>query len=1414
MRKKILALALALIPMLGFSQHRSESDALAVAQEFWGNKVNRARLNVVSQNRIAEAKARAIAKPATAASQNKQSFYVINDEERNRFVIVSSDERLYKILGYSDNGVFNPETAPEGLLDMLNGYDAQYMLIKDKLPSANNVSTIAPIEPIEPMIQTRWGQMAPYNNDCPQNKRASDGSKCASGCVATAMAQVMNYYKYPNVGKGIYLYQSATQGYILMQDFSNTTFDWNRLTNTYNESSAEESKAEVAKLMKACGVSVSMDYGQSSDGSSGAAPTDIPYALINYFGYNENVNYKSKDYYTPEEWESMIMEELNAGRPILYGGFDSNYRNGHRFILDGCDTNGLYHFNFGWTMTSMSYLDGYGNGYYSLDILKVTDPVINFLMQEEIDLGDFSYYQSMICNVSPETVGTHEDIFYSSSSFSLPKSIKTGANGQFSFSATNYTSSSSSTDINKPMFKGVLGVGLYDTDFNYIKSLYQETNESKLNHWEYVSGKLAVENTTFTDGSVYYIAPYAKGDGYDIPTRIRGKQGVTEYYLAETKNGEVKLTANGVASPHVIVTGSYVISANGGEKEWQVELAKDNNIENRYVITNLDPAVNDIKEVYATSNSSGTQLTIALNQDIQDNTHLYNITDPDKIVLSVNTADNSMYINDTWGSIQIVGEGESATQKEISRYSNTKISYGTLEPTPSVVVSSPVISVSEESNMISILCGTENAKIFYTIDGSAPTAEATLYTNAFEVKHNCVVKCVAVVEDKSSEVVTKTVNWFTMSKPKISMSTDKKSVIMESEDKDAIIYYTTDGSTPTNTSYQYTAPVSNPETTTYKAIAVKENFNNSPVETFIAEGSTIDKLIAIVTDNKAGELAEKLNDATKYNILSMTITGQLNGTDIKYLREILHKGKLAKLDLAGASIVSGGEKYDGIYSTKDNVIGDNMFSHSESLISVILPSNVTTINSFAFTYCTNLPSITLPEKCNSISEYALSGCKELKEILVEEGNQYFKSKDGILFSYGGDILYKVPFAKDVRGYSIPSDVKKLGGRAFEETNIATLALPANLEEIGKYAFASCNNISDVIIPDNVSKLGEGAFQSCKNLSSIILSSSIKKIESFTFSYCVNLRSLSLSKAVESINQHALNNCSSLQSITVDEENENFCSYNGVLYSKDMKTIVIYPRGLQSEEYYIADGVEVIYPRAFADCHKIQKVFVPSSVKEVGSYAFNGSSVSVLNLPNTIEKIGEYAFSSCDSLSLLSIPDSITRIENGMLSYCDNITYLKIPQSIEYIGLSAFIGCKSLDEIECWIKNIDDVEFYTSSYFNEVQAFENIKIDCTWHVPNGCSDAYKSQPWWVSTWNIIDDLIDSADDIESITNDTDMKVIPGEHSVGIVSSTDKTVNIYNLQGYLVNSVKANAGQITTVPLQSGVYVINRNKIRIK
>lgn len=202
--KKLTLFALLLCSLCLNAQQRSESEAIQIAQEFWGNGANLAKLKTVSQNRLSQAKARAMKKAAAAPTSNsKQSFYVINDEEHNRFVIVSSDDRLYKILGFSDNGIFDSETAPIGLIDMLNNYDEQYTSVYPDLDKATKgVQKSYSFSPIQPLIQSKWDQSEPYNLGCPKDIKSTSGKNCVTGCVATAMAQVMNFWKYPESGTG------------------------------------------------------------------------------------------------------------------------------------------------------------------------------------------------------------------------------------------------------------------------------------------------------------------------------------------------------------------------------------------------------------------------------------------------------------------------------------------------------------------------------------------------------------------------------------------------------------------------------------------------------------------------------------------------------------------------------------------------------------------------------------------------------------------------------------------------------------------------------------------------------------------------------------------------------------------------------------------------------------------------------------------------------------------------------------------------------------------------------------------------------------------------------------------------------------------------------------------------------------
>ena len=305
--KKLLLIIVVLLTSIGvFSQPRSEQEAMRIARDFFAKSTKKKapQLSVVPQQKLTQQIRKKISSTQKPPTQHS-SCYIINDDANNRFVIVSADERLFEILGYSNNGAFSIEDAPDGLLYMLDEYDKQFSLFKAVGSNGMPMKEAKSTEPVEPLISTHWGQGNPYWLLCPQYGDAY----CVSGCVATAMAQVMAYHQYPDYGQGGSIsYKTGKLGISQYMNFESQHFEWNKMADTYiyyydengvrqnvPQRSDEENK-EVAKLMHACGVSVFMDYNTSANGGSGADPSDISYALIHHFGYNTNIYYAEKDY--------------------------------------------------------------------------------------------------------------------------------------------------------------------------------------------------------------------------------------------------------------------------------------------------------------------------------------------------------------------------------------------------------------------------------------------------------------------------------------------------------------------------------------------------------------------------------------------------------------------------------------------------------------------------------------------------------------------------------------------------------------------------------------------------------------------------------------------------------------------------------------------------------------------------------------------------------------------------------------------------------------------------------------------------------------------------------------------------------------------------------------------------------------
>lgn len=272
------------------------------------------------------------------------------------FMLLPADDAAAPVLGYSPDNSFMAEGLPEHMHSWLSYYSAQiYDAREMALPAWRDeaVATRAgEKEAIAPLLKTRWDQGSPYNNLCP----TSGGARCVTGCVATAMAQVMKYWEYPVSGQGQITYNPEELGKDLFLDFSAVTFDWANMLDSYGRNYSSTSARAVAELMQACGYSVRMGY---TPYASGARANFIPGALMTNFGYDRDVTYKEASVYR-DTWEDIVYNDLATVGPVIYSGVSSG--GGHCFVCDGYDGNGYFHINWGWS--------GMSDGYFLLNALN------------------------------------------------------------------------------------------------------------------------------------------------------------------------------------------------------------------------------------------------------------------------------------------------------------------------------------------------------------------------------------------------------------------------------------------------------------------------------------------------------------------------------------------------------------------------------------------------------------------------------------------------------------------------------------------------------------------------------------------------------------------------------------------------------------------------------------------------------------------------------------------------------------------------------------------------------------------------------------------------------------------------------------------------------------------------------------
>lgn len=281
-------------------------------------------------------------------------FYILN-ADNGGYVIVSGDDRTREILGYSEQGNLDIEKAPDNLKWWLDEYARQIETIKSLPKGTTRTASSLPKSSwpaISPLISAKWSQYEPFNYMCPDaNGKDFDedgydpNNRCVTGCTATALAQVMYYWKWPEncpALNGYIIKQSSINEYIEkeVKGLPATSFKWEKMKDSYTYGETGEAANAVAELMRYCGHIAHMYYG--TDGSGGIYIQES-FPLV---GYSKNTRVASRYGYTASQWESLIYEELAAGRPVAYSGFTKF--TGHSFVVDGYDGNGLFHINFGW----------------------------------------------------------------------------------------------------------------------------------------------------------------------------------------------------------------------------------------------------------------------------------------------------------------------------------------------------------------------------------------------------------------------------------------------------------------------------------------------------------------------------------------------------------------------------------------------------------------------------------------------------------------------------------------------------------------------------------------------------------------------------------------------------------------------------------------------------------------------------------------------------------------------------------------------------------------------------------------------------------------------------------------------------------------------------------------------------------
>lgn len=606
-----------------------------------------------------------------------------------------------------------------------------------------------------------------------------------------------------------------------------------------------------------------------------------------------------------------------------------------------------------------------------------------------------------------------------------------------------------------------------------------------------------------------------------------------------------------------------------------------------------------------------------------------------------------------------------------------------------------------------------------------------------------------------------------------------------------------------------------------------------------------------ITLTEAGDLINQVDVSTLDQVEKLTISGDINGTDILVIRKMVN---LKDLDIGNTNIVSGGVAYFEDNTTEDNIVGNYMFSGLSHLEHIITPQNIIAIYRWAFSGCVSLKEFNFTDKIKSIAVGAFNGCKSINSISIPS-NITIIGDDAF---YGCENLKVVTFADCTNNISLSNPFKQcpieklnigrdinyneFSGSPFRYlTSLTDVTISDNVTSLYLSFFYGCTGLETINLPNSIKEIWNAAFRECENLKTIHLPDSLTKIYPYTFYGCSSLQEITIPSSVTVIGNYAFQECSNLSSAILPDSLTGIADYafsGCCLSSIDIphnKTIKIGDGAFEGNSLTsipIPNNVTSIGSLAFADCVNLKEVVLEDGEDNLnfpvvsmdddktcfrncpietvywgrniyGERIWNMPTLTKVTIGNTVTRIPRYAFYNCTGLKQISLPSSVTYIGENAFSQCSNLESVNIPESVTAIYYGTFIGCQSLREIILpkELSVIGGYGFHLCNSLTSVTSLnptppslmsdtfdEETEKNATLYVPIGSKNLYMISPLWENFYNIVETDLSSINSVE----------------------IDKKGTIDAI--YRIDGKKPLVTEKSVLP--KGVYIINGRKCLIK